>query len=745
MSILKITKKSLIRLGLLLASVAVITFMLPRSDRQSLQYELNQPWKYQLLTAPFDMPLMRDSATVQELRDSVDRSFVPFVKRDNGMEEMAITRFRRSMADSITPAEINVITAAMHRIYADGIIDTSLAGLFSPERKKEVRVADNGEPVNTVTSLDATNMRSPAKAFQYVDSVYSATFSPQTEQGVSAKMARALNVCIAANVLLDTLADTKYRNQEYLNATAAQGVIKQGQRIVDRGEIISPQVYTNLRTYEQMVQERQVDSLQDSYFTLGQALFALVAMTLLFLFLRVYRPRYYADLKKVIFLVTYITLFVVLTVIVFENFNSGIWLVPFAAVPVVILVFFDSRTALFSLCITVFLSSMVATFQYQFIIIEMSVGIMAALSLTQLTSRSQLLRTALIAFLGYCVMFVITLWLVEGNLLAFSWRFIGLFAINTVILSFAYILIVVVEKVFGFTSTVTLVELSDINNPLLRRLAEEAPGTFQHSMQVSTLASEAARAVNANTQLVRTGALYHDIGKMESPVFFTENQHGVNPHAGLDPQTSARKIIRHVTSGLQMAAKAKLPAVIRDFISEHHGKGVTRYFYNQEANAHSGECVDPEPFTYPGPNPRSRETAILMMADAVEAASRSLKDRSPEAIDKLVNKIIDSQIADGLFNDSPITFHDVQVIKSTFKKRLGNIYHSRVEYPELHSNTATAREAHAAHTDSPANAAHTDAPANAGHTDSPANAPTLADLRKGIESGDMHPGTGQND
>ena len=235
---------------------------------------------------------------------------------------------------------------------------------------------------------------------------------------------------------------------------------------------------------------------------------------------------------------------------------------------------------------------------------------------------------------------------------------------------------------FGFTSVVSLVELSDINNPTLRELSEECPGTFQHSMAVSNLAAEAARAIDADVQLVRAGALYHDIGKINNPAFFTENQHGVNPHDALDPVQSARVVIGHVTDGVKRADKAKLPGVIKAFITEHHGKGKARYFYNTYCQAHPDEDVDPAPFTYPGPNPQSRETSVLMMADSVEAASRSLKEYTPEAITALVNKIIDTQIAEGLHNDSPLSFRDVQTIKQSFINRLRTIYHSRVAYPE---------------------------------------------------------------
>lgn len=321
---------------------------------------------------------------------------------------------------------------------------------------------------------------------------------------------------------------------------------------------------------------------------------------------------------------------------------------------------------------------------------ELCVGLAATFSIRQLSRRSQLLRTAIVSFLAYVVSYFAMCLLTEGNLSTFAPRMMALFAINSVILSFAYILILIIEKLFGFTSTVTLVELSDINSPLLRRLAEEAPGTFQHSMQVSTLAAEAARAIGANTTLVRTGALYHDIGKMKSPIFFTENQHGVNPHAGLDPETSAHKIISHVTDGLAMASKEKLPQVIRSFITEHHGRGITKYFYNTAVNDNPDKVIDKEKFQYPGPNPHSKETAILMMADSVEAASRSLKDFTPEAIGNLVDRIIDSQIADGLLKEAPISFRDVETVKDTFKKRLSTIYHSRVVYPEMNRDTATA-------------------------------------------------------
>lgn len=687
-----INKKNLVLLALLLVASAIIVLIMPRPGRQSYFYELNQPWKYPLLTAAFDTPILRDSMTIKALRDSIDRNFIPFVMRDEEISRNNISRLKISLHDTVPPAHEDVVIEALGNIYAQGIIETSLYDRIINNNLSSVRIASSDSTQNTVTIVATSTMMSPMKAFSHIDSIYHATFNSIDDEH-NRIISRALNECIEANVKIDSLSDTKFRNQEYLNVSGAQGIIKQGQRIVDRGEIVTPQVYTNLRTYEEILsQEKGTNISLNSYFAFGQLLYVVTIFVLLYFYMAAYRSRIYSDIRKMAFLVTFITLFTLFAIILSETFSSGIYLVPFAAVPVIILIFFDSRTAIFSLFSTVLLCAMVATYQFQFIFVEVSVGFLATFSMRQLSSRSQLLRTAIIAFLGYVVTYTIFILITEGNLASYPWRIIGAFAINSVILSFAYILIFVIEKIFGFTSTVTLVELSDINNPLLRRLAATAPGTFQHSIQVSTLAAEAARAIDADIQLVRTGALYHDIGKMENPIFFTENQHGVNPHNGLNHETSARKIINHVADGLTIASKAKLPTVVKDFIAQHHGKGLAKYFYTTAVNDAGGVPVDPKPYTYPGPNPRSKETAILMMADAVEAASRSLKDYSHESISTLVDKIINGQLTDGLFNDSPISLHDIQIVKETFMNRLATIYHSRVAYPEIqHSaNSKTA-------------------------------------------------------
>lgn len=684
-------KHIIVNLSLVAAAIAVILMLLPHDDRQSYNYELNQPWRYQLLTADFDMPILRDSSSARLMRDSIDRAFVPFVKRDASVATNNITKFRNAITGKIPPTRAAHLADLLTQAYSRGIVDTDVYGRIHNSTGGHLRVSDIENGANAVETIDAHDMLSPSKAFQFIDSLYHTGLSgAAASEALDSDVAHMLGAVLTPNVIIDSVADNKFRQQEYLTVNGALGVIKKGQRIVDRGEIVTPQIFTNLNTYMEIAEQNHHDDNKTSYFLLGQGFYLLFCFSALYSFLWICRRRFISSIKNMVFLISFVTALAIFSILMFEYVGNGIYFVPFAAIPVVITVFFDSRTAIFSLLVSIMISALVAVFPFQFIFMELTAGITAAFTINTLERRSQLLRTALYTFIAYVASYCISILITEGTLASFDWHIIGAFAINSVVLSFAYFLILILEKAYGFTSTVTLVELSDINNPLLRRLAEEAPGTFQHSMQVSTLAAEAARAIGANTQLVRTGALYHDIGKLDGPIFFTENQHGVNPHTGLNPETSSHKIISHVTSGLAIAQREKLPQVIRSFISEHHGKSVTRFFYNTAVNESPEGTVDRAKFTYPGPNPQSPETAILMMADSVEAASRSLSEYTPDTINSLVDRIIDTQKADGLFNESPISFRDIETVKKTFKKRLSTIYHSRVAYPELKKQADTA-------------------------------------------------------
>lgn len=677
-------KKIILKILLVIAAVAAIVAALPRTDRTTFSYEEGQPWRYTLLTAPFDIPIYLDSVTYKNMTDSVNANFSPYVFTHRFTQADVNKKLEEA---GIEVVKIGQLSSLITKVYAAGVMPDDLKKQVDATDSKTVRFISKDDG-NMANSVDASGMYGETDAFRWVVEKYEtprATFTgePLADAALNQDDIDKIGKLLTPNITLDKENTDKYLELELQSINAGQGKIRQGQRIVDRGEIITPQIYRNLKTYEEM-QAQNTDTEEGREITnfLAQLLYVIIVFSMLYLYLAVYRPKVFADLRSLTFMITLITLFVVLASLMFDKFTMGIYLTPFAMVPVMVLIFIDSRTAFMCMLTTVLMCVLIATYQFQFVISEIVTGFMAILSLNQLSRRSQLLRTSLIIFFSYSVMGVLLMIISGGELRDLDWHIFLAYGVNAVLFSLTYVLIVLIERVFGFTSTVTLVELSDINNPLLRRLAEEAPGTFQHSMQVSTLAADAAHAIGANTQLVRTGALYHDIGKIASPIFFTENQHGANPHNGLDPELSARKIISHVTEGISMAEKAKLPRIITSFIREHHGSGVTKYFYTVACNNSPTGEADKSLFTYPGPNPQSRETAVLMMADAVEAASRSLKEYTPENISDLVDKIIDSQIADGMFNESPISFADIDIIKDTFKKRLSTIYHTRVAYPK---------------------------------------------------------------
>lgn len=671
------TKKSILRAIIIVLCVAIVALVMPRNDRSTFTYEEGQPWRYSLLTAPFDIPVYLDSTTYRHMSDSITTNFSPYVHRSQVKEAQVQDLLTRN---NVSALKIPALSRLMTTCYARGVMSDELKKHVQGTSTRTVRTV-SAQDDNMANSVDASDMYSASEAARWVVDNYDPngySLYPLTPGDIE-----AITRLIVPNIVNDTVNSEKFLDMELAAVNAGQGKIRQGQRIVDRGEIITPQIYRNLQTYEEMQAKSDVeDNSHQLIMFLAQLLYIIIVFAIIYLYLYVYRPKVFAHIPSLTFIMTLITLFAVLASVMIQSFTLGMYLTPFATVPVMILIFIDSRTAFMALLATVLLCVQMATYQYQFMVMEIITGFMAVISLNQLSRRSQLLRSSLVVFVSYAVTWLTLYVIGGGDFSDLDWHQLMAYAINAVLFSLTYVLIVLVEKVFGFTSAVTLVELSDINNPLLRRLAEEAPGTFQHSMQVSTLAADAAHAIGANTQLVRTGALYHDIGKMVSPVFFTENQHGVNPHNGLDPETSARKIISHVTEGVAMAEKAKLPRIITDFIREHHGRGLTRYFYTTACNNSPDGEVNPTSFTYPGPDPQSKETAILMMADAVEAASRSLREYTPQTISDLVDKIVDNQVKEGRFKESPISFADVERIKDTFKRRLSTIYHTRVAYPD---------------------------------------------------------------
>lgn len=664
-------RRTISRILLFLAAIAVVMALLPHKRGHLYSYEINRPWGHSLLTAAFDVPVFRDSVSSREIRDSLEASFIPVFKRvpEGGRELL----YRMLSMEGVSPNQRNRLRNAVERAYSNGIVNPDDYDEIRKRQLKEVRYVVN----NSVVKESAGRLKSPREVYARLDSMFS---EPEVRNAMGEMKFSTL---LVPNIILDTATTRRLYDEHMQPAEAAIGVIQKGERIIDRGDRVTPQLYEILNTYEQMIRSRDFTANRgDFYFILGQILFAVFLFGAVYIFLYLFRHEYFHDVKKLTAIMIAMVGMYVIATIISRSIGYGVYVVPFAIIPIMFLVFFDSRTALFCHIIEVVLCSTLAPATFEFVFLQILTGMTSIFSLRELTRRSQLLRTAGLVFFVYASGYVAVELMLSGTLSSNAGRLIGYFAINALLISFAYILIFVFEKMFGLTSMVSLVELSDINNHLLRELSEECPGTFQHSMSVSNLASDAARKINANVLIVRAGALYHDIGKIANPAFFTENQHGVNPHDALDPVRSSKIIIGHITEGLKLAEREKLPKVLRDMIAQHHGKGVAKYFYSTYCSAHPDETVDPAPFTYPGPNPQSREASLLMMADSVEAASRSLSEHTPEAISNLVNRIIDGQVSAGLHSESPLSFRDIKIIKEAFINRLRTIYHVRVSYPK---------------------------------------------------------------
>ena len=492
-----------------------------------------------------------------------------------------------------------------------------------------------------------------------------------------------LNEYLTPNLTYDKERSETERADVISSVALASGMVLTGQKIIDRGEIVDEHTFRVLSSFEREMVRRSANSSEVSSTIAGQALFVGIIMILFTLYIALFRKDYFEKPRSLMMLYALITIFPILVSLMMEHNVLSVYVLPFAIVPIFIRVFMDSRTAFISHVVMTLICAAAVKYQYEFIIIQLVAGLVAIYSLRELSQRAQLFKTAILVTLASCAVYFALQLMQDNSILTMDHSMYKHFIANGVMLLFAYPLMLVVEKMFGFISNVTLIELSNTSKDLLRKMSEVAPGTFQHSIMVGNLAAAISDKIDAKTQLVRTGALYHDIGKIQNPAFYTENQAGVNPLNKMDRKAAAQIIISHVTEGLKLAEKYNLPTEIKDFIMTHHGLGKTKYFYISYKNEHPKEKIDESVFSYAGPNPFTREQAILMMADTVEAASRSLTEYTEENISNLVNTLIDGQVSDGFYTDCPITFHDINVAKQVLTERLKVIYHTRISYPEL--------------------------------------------------------------
>ena len=669
-------------IGTVIVVVLLLVYFLPRETKFGYEYEQGRPWRYNSLIATFDFPVYKTPDEVKAERDSALSQFQPFYTEDVQIAQRQIAAFEtawRAGRFGDVPAHcLNHVDKMLRGVYEAGMVPSADLSQMAKERTPGVRVVEGTEAV----TRPITELYSTRSAYEYI--VYADTINFPREL-----LARCnINEYLSPNLSIDSVKTSAVREDLLAAVSPASGMVQSGQRIIDRGEIISAEQYKILQSFERETVRRNDPSKGMWQVVTGQVIFVLCVIVAFVFYLRLFRREYLRSPHSILLLSSLIAIFPLITYAMVGQKFLNVYMVPYAMVPIFVRIFMDSRTAFMTMVCSVILSSLALHSNYEFVVVQFMSGMTAIYALRDLTERSQLLRVALAVFvtsraimLGYDLSQGIEFSHLDRSMYVYN-------AVNGVLLLFAYPLLYMIEKLFGFTSSVTLVELSNTNNSVLRRMSKVAQGTFVHSLQVANLAAEVADKIGAKPQLVRTGALYHDIGKMLNPAFFTENQTGVNPHDELTEERSAQIIISHVTEGLKLADKYHLPKVIRDFISTHHGRSQVKYFYIQWKNKHQGEEPDAKLFTYPGPNPFTREQAILMMCDAVEASSRSLKEFTEESIKELVNRIIDGQVQAGYFRECPITFRDIADAKRVLAESLKTIYHTRIAYPELNAKPA---------------------------------------------------------
>lgn len=669
-------RKIFSRILLVVISVVIIVCFIPRNGGPQFRYDVGKPWMYGSLIAKFDFPIYKTDEAIKEERDSMMHDFEPYYNFNPEVESKQLTKFFEDFREGMPGMPKNftsLVADKLHNLYQQGIMSPTEYSSMAKDTSKLIRLVEG----KVATSVKVSDVMSTMGAYEQI-------FQDGQLAPHRAVLQRCnLNEYIEPNMIYDKERSEAERNDLLGQIPLASGMVLSGQKIIDRGEIVDDYTYRVLSSFEKETQRRSASTRAVPSTIAGQVIFVSLFIILFTMYLGLFRKDYFNKPRSIAMLYTMITVFPILVSLMIEHNVFSVYVLPFAIAPIFIRVFMDSRTAFLAHVVLVMLCAAAVKYQYEFIIVELVAGLVAIYSLRELSQRAQLFKTAVLVTLACSAVYFAMQLMTDNTFSTVDNSMYKYFVINGILLLFAYPLMLIIEKMFGFISNVTLIELSNTSKELLQRLSEVAPGTFQHSIMVSNLASAIAVKIGAKAQLVRTGALYHDIGKMQDPAFFTENQNGVNPLEKMSRVDAAHIVINHVTEGLKLAEKYNLPNVIKDFIVTHHGTGMTKYFYVSYKNEHPDEPVDDALFTYPGPNPFTREQAILMMADSVEAAARSLPEYTEASISELVNRIINGQMSEGFFEYCPITFRDVAVAKQVLIERLKSVYHTRVSYPKL--------------------------------------------------------------
>lgn len=667
----------LMRVWITALTVAIIVWFLPRdSNSKRYNYDVGKPWMYQSFIAQFDFPIYKSEDAIKQEQDSILKGLMPYYNYDPTREKKELERFNKDFSSELTGLSHHyraIIIDRIHRLYSAGIMNTPEYNAIAHDSTNMVKVVAG----KSATPIEIGCIYSTMSAYE--------ALLKDEELSKDRALLQKLNLTnyLEPNLTYDKEKTETERTDMLGSIPLASGMVLSGQKIIDRGEIVDDYTYRVLSSFERELQRRNATQMELTTTFIGQVIYVTILVMLFTMYIALFRKDYFDKPRSIMMLYVMITLFPIAVAMMIEHNWFNVYIVPFAMAAIFARMFMDSRTAFVTQLTIVLICAAAVKYQYEFIIIQIVSGLVAIYSLRELSSRAQVIKTAALVTVSCCAVYLALQMMQETDVLKLDSKMYTHFAVNGVLLLLSYPLMYLIEKTFGFTSNVTLFELTNTFKGVLRNLSEVAPGTFQHSITVGNLAAEVANRIGADSLLVRVGALYHDIGKMTNPAFFTENQAGVNPHDALTCKESARIIIGHVAEGVKIAEKANLPTIIKDFILTHHGRGMAKYFYIKYQNEHPDEVVDKEQFTYPGPNPFTREQALLMMADTCEAASRSLQEYTEESISSLVDRLIDAQVADGCFKDCPITFRDIAQAKQVLTERLMSIYHTRIQYPEL--------------------------------------------------------------
>ncbi len=651
--------------------VGVVVYLLPRAG--SFQYEIQagKPWQYETLLAPYDFPIQKTQDELEEEETSLKAKIPRYFSVNQDVLPTILDSFDQYVAELPASETSNALfinwRTTIETMYGLGVVSFSET-LFEEEvalvnitRKKTIKLADLYSDIELKNELENQLSETSLRILSDASIQY-------------------LFALITPNVSYDETLTTQFRSEAVAGIVPIRGLVTKGTRIIAKGEVVEGEKLKILQSLQLEFESQTWTQSNTAWIILGYALLVIIPVLLLFVFLWRTRPLVFENNKRTTFLCVNILLVVLLTKVVVDVNPLYVYAVPICMLPLLLRTFFDTRIALFSLMIALFLIAFLVPNSFEFMFLQMMAGILASLTVNDLYRRAKLFISVGLIVGLYVISYIAFTLIHDGNLNQLSYDVLLLFVINGLAILFVQPLIYIFEKVFGLVSDASLLELSDTNSKLLRELADKAPGTFQHSLQVANIAEAAANAIGANTLLTRVGALYHDIGKMKNPVFFSENQASYSPHDDLSSEVSAKIIIDHVLHGITLARKSKLPDRVVDFIRTHHGTTTVLYFY-QQAKQNNVE-VDIEQFQYPGPKPFSKETAIVMISDGVEAASKSLKEPTADKIISFVDKIVQRLMDEKQFMEANVTLREIETIKKVLVDKLISSYHLRVAYPE---------------------------------------------------------------